>query len=99
MPSMNPICAGCAMIAAAAILAGCSDLDRAAVVPAHYVSHQMCSAVFVGALDPDMFYREAVEPVIAPAGRLMDYRTDRNQKEVTADLAGFAARRSRPEAG
>jgi hypothetical protein len=63
---MNPIRPGCAVIAAAAMLAGWSDLDRAAGVPAHYVSHQMCSAVFVGGLDADMFYREAVEPVIAP---------------------------------
>jgi hypothetical protein len=45
--------------------AGCGALDRAAGVPTHYVSHQMCSAVFVGGLDPDMFYREAVQPVIA----------------------------------
>ena len=63
----------CAVIAAAAILTGCGDLDRAAGVPTHYVSHQMCSAVFVGGLDPDMFYREAVEPVIVPARLLMDY--------------------------
>ena len=94
MPSMNPIRPGCAVIAAAAMLAGCSDLDRAAGVPAHYVSHQMCSAVFVGGLDPDMFYREAVEPVIAPVGLLMDYHIDRNRKEVTADLAGLLTSRS-----
>ena len=68
MPSMNPFRPGCAVIAAAAMLAGCSDLDRAAGVPAHYVSHQMCSAVFVGGLDPGMFYREAVEPVIHLSG-------------------------------
>jgi hypothetical protein len=54
MPSMNRIWRSCAVIVGAAMLAGCSDLDRAAGVPAHYVSHQMCSAVFVGRLDPDM---------------------------------------------
>jgi hypothetical protein len=91
---MNPIRPGCAVIAAAAMLAGCSDLDRAAGVPAHYVSHQMCSAVFVGGLDPDLFYREAVEPVIAPAGMLMDYRIDHRKREVTADLAGLVSSRS-----
>jgi hypothetical protein len=80
MPSMNRIRPSCAAIAAAAILAGCVDLDRAAGVPTHYVSHQMCSAVFVGGLDPDMFYREAVKPVIAPAGLLMDYRIDRTKR-------------------
>src|SRR6516162_11174529 len=94
MPSTNRIHPSCAVIAAAATLAGCGDLDRAAGVPTHYVSHQMCSAVFVGGLDPDMFYREAVEPVIAPAGLLMDYHIDRNKREVTADLAGLVTSRS-----
>jgi hypothetical protein len=94
MPSMKPIRPSCAVIAAALILAGCGDVDRAAGVPTHYVSHQMCSAVFVGGLDPDMFYHEAVEPVIAPAGLLMDYRIDRNKREVTADLAGLVTSRS-----
>jgi CubicO group peptidase (beta-lactamase class C family) len=41
-----------------------------------------------------MFYREAVEPVIAPAGLLIDYRIDRNKREVTADLAGLVTSRS-----
>ena len=94
MPSLIRFRRSCAVIAAAATLAGCVDLDRAAGVPTHYVSHQMCSAVFVGGLDPDMFYREAVEPVIAPAGLLMDYRIDRNKREVTADLAGVVTSRS-----
>jgi hypothetical protein len=66
----------------------------AARVPAHYVSHQMCSAVFVGGLDSDMFYCEAVEPVIAPTGLLMDYHIDRNKREVTADLVGLVTSRS-----
>ena len=94
MPSTSHINPSCAVIVAAATLAGCGDLDRAAGVPTHYVSHQMCSAVFVGGLDPDMFYREAVKPVIAPAGLLMDYRIDRDRKEVTADLAGLVTSRS-----
>jgi hypothetical protein len=93
MPSANRIRPGCAIIAAA-MLAGCGGLDRAAGVSTHYVSHQMCSAVFVGGLDPDMFYREAVEPVIAPAGLLMDYRVDRTKREVTAELAGLITSRS-----
>jgi CubicO group peptidase (beta-lactamase class C family) len=94
MASTNRIRPSCGVIAAAAILAGCGELDRAAGVPTHYVSHQMCSAVFVGGLDPEMFYREAVEPVIAPAGLLMDYRIYRDRKEVTADLAGLVTSRS-----
>jgi CubicO group peptidase (beta-lactamase class C family) len=84
----------CAVITAAAILASCSALDRAANVPAHYVSHQMCSAVFVGGLDPVMFYRQGVRPVIAAVGFLMDYRVDRDRKEVTADFAGLVTSRS-----
>jgi CubicO group peptidase (beta-lactamase class C family) len=84
----------CAVIAAAVTLVGCETLQRAASVPTHYVSHQMCSAVFVGGLDPDMFYREGVWPEIAPVGFLMDYRIDRNRKEVTAKLAGLVTSRS-----
>ena len=94
MPSMIRIRRSCAIIAAAATLAGCDALNRAADVPTHYVSHLMCSAVFVGGLDPDMYYREGVEPTIAPAGLLMDYRIDRDRKEVAADLAGLVTSRS-----
>ena len=94
MPSTIHIRPSCAVITAAAILASCSALDRAASVPAHYVSHLMCSAVFVGGLDPDMFYRQGVRPVIAAVGFMMDYRIDRDRKEVTADLAGRVTSRS-----
>ena len=94
MPSTIHIHPSCAVITAAAILASCSALDRAASVPAHYVSHLMCSAVFVGGLDPDMFYRQGVRPVIAAVGFMMDYRIDRDRKEVTADLAGRVTSRS-----
>jgi hypothetical protein len=51
MPSTKRMPPSCALIGAAAILQGCGDLERAAGVP----SHLMCSAVFVGGLDPDMF--------------------------------------------
>jgi CubicO group peptidase (beta-lactamase class C family) len=84
----------CGAVIAAATLAGCGALERATSVPAHYVSHQMCSAVFVGGLDPDMFYREGVRPVIAPAALVMNYRIDRTKREVTADLAGLITSRS-----
>jgi CubicO group peptidase (beta-lactamase class C family) len=94
MPSTIHIHLSCAVIAAAATLAGCGALDRAAGVPTHYVSHQMCSAVFVSGLDPEMFYREGVRPVIAPVGFLMDYRIDRDRKEVTAVFAGLVSSRA-----
>jgi CubicO group peptidase (beta-lactamase class C family) len=77
-----------------ATLTGCGAIERATRVPAHYVSHQMCSAVFVGGLDPQMFYRQGVGPVIAPAGLLMGYRIDRDKKEVRASLAGLVTSRS-----
>jgi hypothetical protein len=94
MPSTMRFLSSCAVIAATATLVGCGAVDRAAGVPTHHVSHQMCSAVFVGGLDPDMFYREGVRPVIAPAGLLMNYRIDRDKKEVIADLAGLIISRS-----
>jgi CubicO group peptidase (beta-lactamase class C family) len=94
MPFTIRLLSSCAVIAAVATLAGRGALDRAASVPVHYVSHQMCSAVFVGGLDPNMFYDEAVRPAIAPAGLLMDYRVNRDKKEVTASIAGMISSRS-----
>ena len=44
------LCLGGAALAA--LLGGFAYFDRAAGVPTHYVSHQLCSAVFVGGLDP-----------------------------------------------
>jgi CubicO group peptidase (beta-lactamase class C family) len=81
-------------IAASATLAGCGAIERATHVPVHYVSHQMCTAVFVGGLDPHMFYRQGVRPVIAPVGLLMGYRIDHEKKEVRASLAGLVSSRS-----
>ena len=83
----------CALLAAA-VLSGCNGVDRAMGVPTNLVSHQLCSAVFVGGLDPDSFYREAVEPMIAPTGALMHYDIDRDGKIVTASLAGLVHSRA-----
>jgi CubicO group peptidase (beta-lactamase class C family) len=77
-----------------ASLGGCSSPERAAGVPTHYVSHQLCSAAFVGGLDPDAFYKEAVQPVISPADLLIRYNVDLGRKEVEASLAGLVRSRA-----
>lgn len=82
------------LIPAAFGLAGCDSLSRAAAVPVHYASHQLCSAAFIGGVDPDQFYQDGVRPVIAPLGGLMTYRIDRQKEEVTADLAGLLTSRA-----
>jgi CubicO group peptidase (beta-lactamase class C family) len=79
---------------AVALLGGCDDLNRAAGVPAHFASHQLCSAVFVAGLDPAEFYREGVAPQIAPAGPLLSYAIDREHSEVTATFAGLVESRA-----
>jgi hypothetical protein len=72
------------------LLGGCAAVS----VPAHYTSHQLCSAVFVGGQDAETFYRQSVAPEIVPGDRLMTYRIDRTKKEVTADLGGLASSRA-----
>ena len=77
-----------------ALLCACDGLTRAAAVPVHYVSHQLCSAAFVGGLEPDQFYRESIEPEIAPADTFIDYRVDRAKAEVTASMKGVVTSRA-----
>jgi hypothetical protein len=83
-----------AAAAAAACLAGCESLERAAFVPASFVSHQMCSGVFVAGRNPDEFYREAVEPQVAPAGFLLRHTIDWTDKTVTATFSGLVTARA-----
>jgi CubicO group peptidase (beta-lactamase class C family) len=65
------------------------------------VSHQLCSAVFVSGLDPEDFYREAIEPMLSPAAFLFNHKVDRAHAEVTATVAGLAQSRAiyRPPLG
>jgi len=83
-----------ALITAAlcAFLSGCGNLSpsRAADVATGYVSHQLCSATFVAKLDPDKYFREAIEPMAAPVGFLLSYQVDREHQEVSAWIAGMA---------
>lgn len=86
-------------VLAAAALSGCHSLGRAANVPTHFTSHQLCSATFVAGLEPEQFYREAIAPKIAPIGRLIRHEVDRQHQEVRASLFGFLASRAVYEAG
>ena len=77
-------------------LSACADLSpsRAAHVATGYVSHQLCSAVFVGGQDPERAYREAIEPLAGPMAFLVERRIDREQAEVRATIAGLAESRA-----
>jgi CubicO group peptidase (beta-lactamase class C family) len=79
---------------AAVLLGGGEGLSRAAGVPVHFTSHQLCSAVFVGGLDPAEYYREAIEPKFGPVGRLIHYDIDRERREVRVSLAGLVSSRA-----
>jgi len=45
-------------------------------------------------LDPEQFYREAIEPMVSPAGLLFSHTVDRERAEVTARVAGLAQSRA-----
>lgn len=80
-----------AVLFAAAGLSGCGTVHRSLAVPTNLVAHQLCSAVFVGGLDPDRFYREAIEPDVAAAQGQIRHHVDRARGEVTAQFAGGLA--------
>ena len=75
--------------AAAAALVSCEGPARVAGVPVHFTSHQLCSATFVGGLDPTEFYNEAIKPKLGPVGAILRYEIDRERQEVRAHLAGL----------
>jgi CubicO group peptidase (beta-lactamase class C family) len=92
-----------ALTAVATCLSGCGNFapSRAAETATGMVSHQLCSAVFVSGLDPAGFYREAIDPMLAPAGFLFGHKVDRERAEVTATVAGLSQSRAvyRPPLG
>jgi hypothetical protein len=81
-----------ACAAVGSLLSGCGNFapSRATETATGLVSHQLCSAVFVSGLDPQGFYREAIEPMLSPAGFLFGYKVDRERAEVTATVAGLS---------
>jgi CubicO group peptidase (beta-lactamase class C family) len=87
----------------APLLSGCGHLSpaRAARVATGYVSHELCSAVFVAGQDSARYYREAIEPLGGPAKPFLSYRVDRDHAEVRASLVGLAESRAiyRPHLG
>ncbi|MBS0449464.1 MAG: serine hydrolase [Proteobacteria bacterium] len=85
----------------AALLAGCAAPERAALTATGYVSHQLCSAVFVGGLEPDRYFRQAIAPLGGPFAGLFRQEVDRAHGEVRASLAGLAESRAvyRPPLG
>jgi len=79
---------------AAVLLRGWFGLGRVVGVPAHFTSHQLCSAVFVGGLDPAEYYREAIEPKFGLLGRLIHYDIDRERRQVRVSFAGIVKSRA-----
>src|SRR5215470_17927846 len=80
--------------AATAALIGCDGPARVAGVPVHFASHQLCSAAFVGGLDPTEFYDEAIKPKLGPMRAFFRYEVDRPRKEVRTHLAGLVHSRA-----
>jgi CubicO group peptidase (beta-lactamase class C family) len=76
------------------LLAACGSYspDRFATTATGFVSHQLCSAVFVSGLDGERFYGEAIAPTLSPLGGLVSHRVDRDAGTVTARLGGIEAR-------
>jgi CubicO group peptidase (beta-lactamase class C family) len=89
-PLLQIICAGIAVAA----LSGCEGVSRVSGVPVHFTSHQLCSAVFVGGLDPTAFYEEAIAPKLGAVGRLIHYEVDRERREIRVSLAGLVRSRA-----
>ncbi|MGJ7508841.1 serine hydrolase domain-containing protein [Variovorax sp. GT1P44] len=78
------------------LLTACGHVSpgRAAAVTTGYVSHQLCSAVFVAGREPQSYYREAIEPLSGPAALLMSHAIDRERREVRATFAGLVESRA-----
>ena len=92
----RPALVAAALIGALPLLTACGHLSvgRAASVSTGYVSHQLCSAVFVAGQDPERYYREAIAPVAGSFEFLMRYQVDRDRAEVRATVAGLAESRA-----
>lgn len=92
----NRIAFALAFVSLGPLLTGCGSYapSRAAGTATGLVSHQLCSAVFVSGLDPDQFYREAIEPMLSPASFLFSHTVDREHAQVTARVAGVAESRA-----
>ena len=92
----HPALRAAALLTLAPWLSACADLSpsRAAHVATGYISHQLCSAVFIAGQDPERAYREAIEPLGGPIAFLVDRQVDREHAEVRATIAGLAESRA-----
>ena len=95
-PSMKRLVLAVAAISTALQLAGCGQFSprSAALVATGYISHQLCSAVFVAGRDPGRYYRDAIEPMAGLLAPLVSYAVDRDRTEVRATVAGLAESRA-----
>ena len=61
-----------------------------------FVSHTLCSAAFVSQVDPDEVYADTLDamPGVGLIAWALDYRIDRETRQVTATLLGGAQSRS-----
>src|SRR3954470_11726644 len=94
MPHMSPRLAPLSALLLALPLSACGapHIGRPLATGANLVSHQLCSAVFVGGQDPDRYYREALAPDLSFLEPLAHHTVDRAKGEVTASLAGVRSR-------
>ena len=71
------------------LIAGCGHRspELAARTATGYVSHQLCSAVFLSGQDAARHYRDAIEPVAGPFAFLLRHSVDREHREVRATVA------------
>jgi CubicO group peptidase (beta-lactamase class C family) len=99
----RPVATTAALAVGLTLLGACSHTPpgRAALVATGYVSHQLCSAVFVSGQDAERNYLEAIAPMGGPFGFLLSHQVDRERGEVRATLAGLAESRAvhRPPLG
>jgi len=86
------LAAAALLLAAAPSLAACGSLNDALGASSGYVSHQLCSAVFVSGQDPDAYYRDALKPSAGPVAPLIRHTLDRQARSVTTTTAGGHAR-------
>ncbi|MEP7296011.1 MAG: serine hydrolase [Burkholderiales bacterium] len=88
--------AAAALLATLPLLGACGHLSpgRAALTATGYISHQLCSAVFIAKQDPTLYYRQAIEPMAGPMAFLASHTVDREHAEVRATVAGMAESRA-----
>lgn len=75
-------------------LSGCDSIAETAGVPANFASHELCSATFVGGLNPTDYYNEAIAPKLGAASKLIHYDIDREHHQVQVSFAGVMQSRA-----